>query len=233
MRPEKLIVGFKTRLNPGFVFDDSDIQAPSNYKDPEKIAAYIAKEKQALATELLYQPYSATFDQVYISDCSAGKAGRWSYRDPASGKPSVAVSIRNWLLQRFPKAWPHTTNPQNVNGPAVVIMGFDTRLFLKILGIECSLPANQPLLPDGKRDETKSNALPLSLWYANSDHRDLQNAVMGDYKYLNWPSVLKARGLDERFKNWKGVHVDPAEDVSLGFELATQLGMLTDAVEEL
>lgn len=228
-KPEKLIISYSTRLVEGFEFDESLLKAPSNYKDPEKIAAWIAKERDGLADELLMQPYSATFDRVVISDVTEQKSGHWAYPAANSGKPGIAVSIRNWLLKRFPKAWPNTPNPLCDGGPQVLFIGFDIRLFLKILGLECSLPANQPRLSDGKPDPTQCYNMPLAAWYGTSDYRDIGEAVKPkEFKYLTWQHVLKARGLTTKLKGWNGPHVDPDLDAVLAKELAMQLDLLND-----
>lgn len=113
----------------------------------------------------------------------------------------------------------------------VVIIGFDPRRFLKVLGIELSLPlpGNEPLPP--------------GLWYGNTDHRDIEEAVLPkpECKLLSWPHVIQARRprpelaeeerlkdpdvakYDKLFKDWVGPGQDPEQDARIALTWASQL----------
>ena len=93
-------------------------------------------------------------------------------------------------------------------------------MFLKMLGLECCLPANQP------EAEDKSNALPLSMWYTNTDHRDVGEAAMPKGFNLSWPLVLAVRKI--LIKGWNGPGVDVESDMIVATELSTQLGLLSE-----
>ena len=113
--------------------------------------------------------------------------------------------------------------------PEVIFIGFRTKLFIKMLGIECSLPANQPQV-DGKPDPQRLNVLPLAMWYGNNDHRDLENAAKSSDFALDWNQVLQLRGIEN--EGWEGPGTDTKAELSIATELAAQLGMLMDSYEE-
>jgi hypothetical protein len=134
----------------------------------------------------------------------------------------IAVQAVDWLLNVFPDVW---SNDLAYNGSRrVMFVGFEPKIFLKFLGIECMM-AGQPI--------------PLSLWYGNSDHRDLMTAVMpSEFKSLDWPIVFKAiRGtildkeqlakFDKLTVGWDP-GVDAERDLAVSLELSMRLGMYSD-----
>jgi hypothetical protein len=228
--PQLIAVGFKTRLVEGMLPDVSTLTPPSNYKSDDAIAKWKTEQAEKIKQEGLMQPYSATFDSVTIH--AKGDTCSWDYRDQskANAKQPAPLAIWAWLRKRFPDAWPNSTHPKWVNGsPPAIFVGFDTRLFVKIMGIECSKPANQPKNTDGSPKFDSQAALPLSLWYSNSEHRDIEKAVMPEgFKFVTWPMVLKHYDLAEQFRDWKGPHQDPVDDAALTLKLADYLGMLAE-----
>ena len=225
--PAKIIVAFSTRLVDGLPIPA--FTAPSNWKDEAKIKRHI-EDKQAEYTALAKdQPYTGTFDCVQVTDISKGQTATWNYegREPGGAKQAICLAVKAWLLNRYESAWPHTTHvPYRV--PEAIFIGFNPRLFLKMLGTDCSLPQNQPQ-KEGEPDPNKSNCLPLSMWITNTDHRDLGNLVMpSDYK-LDWNVVLSARGLREKYPDWNGPFgTTVQEDMEIAIEMASQLGLVDD-----
>jgi len=222
MSTVKLFVGYRTRVVANVEALAPEPEAPSNYKDRDKIAAFVAEAKKTFFAEAKNQPYTGTFDEVFLVNPSKEGVFQWQFPPPDSKKPPIAVSVRNYLLKNYPDAWAgdiHDSVP-----PKVVFIGFDMRRFLKMLGLECSLPSvNKPLPP--------------RLWYGNSDHRDIEEAVMPrEFKHLSLKSVLAARRpagaeaaerWDALVKDWPGPHVSPEKDVLLAVELAAQLGIIS------
>lgn len=217
----KLVVGWRTRP-----VDNAEellatvleqFKAPANYKDEVKIKEYLAARKAELLAAARDMPYVSTFDEVMIVDTGPLKRkGHWVAKDrPYKGdgpKPPICVAVRDWILKGYPRAWPDDTNPGS-RKPEVVFLGFEPRGFLKLLGVECSLPwVNSPL--------------PVAMWYGNTDHRDIGEAcIPREYKELDWATVFKVRGITPK-AGWVGPGQDPEEDVRLVFELGTQLGFL-------
>lgn len=224
----KLIVGYRTRL----VNEDAissimpEIKAPAHYKDEEKIKAYIEEAKGRFLAEAKDYPYMATFDEVYFFDATNMRPKFWTYkgREPGSKKAPICLAVRNWLLTTFPEAWGWDMM-DNRKPPSVIFIGFNPRGFLKMLGLECSLPLHK-------------KPLPPKLWYSNSDHRDIEEAVCPkDYKQLSLKIALQARRpldpqaaalWDENLKDWPGPGADPQKDAVLATELASQLGFLQE-----
>lgn len=224
--PSKILIAYKTRTADGYVPDIRDLpDPPSNWKDPDKIAAWREEKAKEASTQAVFQPYTGTFDEVQLIDLTTQEHGRWQYREPKSGRQPVCLAVRAWLLKHYPDAWPNSTHPGRAV-PQAIFVGFNPKLFLRILGTECSLPANQPKEPGS------TNTLPLSCWYGNSDHRDIGEAVKPDeFKFLSWRTVLEARGLTNNqavYAGWNGPHIDVTMDLSLIIELASQLAMVGD-----
>lgn len=223
-----LLVSYRTIPVPGI--PTPTFQAPSNYKDEAKIKSYIAEKAEQYQVECANQPYTGTFAEVRLGDTKSEDSIVWnsSDRKPFGTKMPISLVVRDWLLKRYPNAWPHTLmHPPAAAKPEVIFVGFNPRLFLKILGIECSLPENQPRTSTGEEDPKKSNVLPLSMWYGNADHRDIAEAVRpkdvcGD---VPWSVVLQRRGLLPRFNDWLGPGVDTLKDFDLTWELLAQLGV--------
>lgn len=233
MSTKKLIVGYRTRIVSEEVFEQlmPTITASKTIKEDnhEKIKEDIEKRVAAFRANAHTLPYMATFDEVCIISPSTEEKSSWKCegRDPYGSKLAMCLAIRGWLLKRFPNAWPEDTH--EVKKPEVVFIGFNPRLFVKMLGLECSLPQyNKPLPP--------------KLWYSSSDYRDIESAVLpDDCKPLTLPAILKRRRppdpdagakWDEMLKNWTEPGKDPAVDAWLATELATQLGFLLEDTEE-
>jgi hypothetical protein len=196
--------------------------APSNWKDTAKIAAFVQERENEFLASLANKLYTGTFDEVRIYDQKSKDTSTFKYRAPDSGKSAVCLAIRSWLLKRHPEAWPHSTDYQDK--PEAIFVGHDMRTFVKMLGIECSLPANQPQL-DGKPDPRTSNALPLGMWYGQTHHRDIFDAVNPKAE-IPWSVVLDNRAV--AIKGWDGPGVNVEQDLAIATQFAAQLGMFLE-----
>jgi hypothetical protein len=221
LKPKKLIVAFETQLVPGV--PAPKFVPPANYKDQTKIEAWLEKKQTEYAATAANQPYTGTFKRLIIADPANERVLNLTYRKPGGDQQPVCLAARSWLLKEYPDAWEHSTNSRRE--PEVIFIGFRTRLFLKMLGIECSMPANQP------EEADQSNALPLGMWYGNSDHRDLEEACMPRGFELDLNQVLHMRGITVK-QSWRGVGSDAKGDLSVATELAAQLGMLSELTTE-
>ncbi len=219
-RVHKIFIGYKTRTVEGIEKLLPEFKAPSHWKDKDKIAADVAEKREAFLANAKDMPYTGTLSEVTFVDSFTKKTLQWK-DDPE--KPPVSVRVRNYLLKNYPDAWSNDTHDRKP--PTVILVGFDPRTFLKILGLECSLPKiNKPC--------------PLGLWYTNTDHRDIAEAVMPkDFKGLTLPYVLKFREpIDpadaakwkELVKDWPGPGVFSDRDALLTVALATQLDLLSE-----
>jgi hypothetical protein len=219
MTTAKIFIGYRTRPVEGAEAMLPAVEADKRLTDPKKVADDLESKRARLLAELKDQPYTGTFDSVFIMDPKHEKVLQF---DHGSGKTPVSVRVRNFFMNNYPDAWSDDTHGER-RVPEAVIVGFDPRRFLKMLGLECSLPAI------GK-------PLPLRLWYDNADHRDIEAAVKpSDFRKLDLVTAVKARRpadqaaaekWDAKLKDWPGPHVDPETDVWLAVELATQLGIL-------
>ena len=219
-----IVVGYRTRVAADVQAHMPEFKAPSNYKDAAKIQADIAEKQAAFLLAAKDMPYTGTFDEVHLYDQKANRAMAWSHKaTEEEGKPPVAVRVLNFLLKYHPKAWDNNTHGRKV--PEVAFLGFDPRTFLKILGLECTRLAI-------------STPPPLGLWYSNSDHRDIGEAVMPkECKGLTLPYVLKfrrplnpdrAKQWDELLDGWNGPGETARKDAKITIELANQLGFFED-----
>lgn len=219
-----IFVGYKTAVVSGFEELMPTFEGRAGTKDPEKIAEQIAEKKNAWLQDAPNSPYTGTLSEVVLAVPSLGKMVTFKAegRGPGTAKPAVCVAARNIILEWFPDEWPNETHPvySKVN---VAICGFATRTFIKMLGIECSLPQNKCPLPP-------------PLWYSNSDHRDIGEAVMPTGFTVGWPTVIKARrvGLsavdlekyNKTFEGWDGPGNNCEQDVKVALLMADQLGFI-------
>lgn len=223
--PLKIFVGYRTRpvdnvneLTPAFA-------ANRSLKDEAKIKADLEEKQRLFGQECRNQPYTGTFDEVVLIDGQTKKV--LPYMHPSSGgnKQPISLRVRNYLVSTYDAVWSWDTHHKKGDErPTLVFYGFAPRTFLKMLGIECSLPRI------GK-------PCPPKLWYSNVDHRDIEEAVIPhDFaKRLTWDIVLKERRptdpedgakWDALVKEWKGPGNNPEMDAKLCVELATQLGFM-------
>lgn len=206
----KILVGYRTRaavlpepFEPAF-------RPPANYKDEAKIAEWLAAKRAEWDVEKASYPYLSTLDSVFAVVIGPGvrDVGEWKYREPGSGKPPVALAVRTFLMKHFREAW-----LGEGGGPRPVFLGFDPRSFLKVWGLELSMPA-------------AAQPLPPSVWYGTNNYRDIGTALVPDeYKaVLPLRQVLKWRGID--VPDWSGPGADPELDVRVVTQAAEQLGFL-------
>lgn len=220
-----IFIGYRTRPIDNAKDFMPTFTANRTLKDQDKINADIAAKQAVFNEECKNCPYIGTFDEVFLVDPQQEKALQWTYKAPDSGKPMVAASVSNYLLKHYADGW--SDKDYNSKTPPFRVCGFNPRLFLKMLGLECSLPRI------GKK-------LPLRMWYNNSEHRDTEEAVrpIQDFgKLIALDGVLKHRRpmdeedgkrWDDLVKGWPGPGVLPEKDAKLSVELATQLGFLDD-----
>jgi hypothetical protein len=229
LSPSLIFIGYTLKPVPGLGDEFlPDIQPNGNCKTSEAIERSIAEKRAQFRIESQGYPYWATFDTVCLAAPSIEKhvIYRSENRAPGNpeGKPTVSAAVGNWLLTHFPDAW-HNTPYAMRGAPEAAFVGFDPGTFLKILGLECTLPVHN------------TEPLPLSLWYGNSDHRDVTSAVMpSGFKGLDWKIVLGRRRplepedaakWDELFTGWTGPGRDANKDLDAAVLLATQIGFLT------
>lgn len=227
MSTAKIFVGYRTRLVQGVEKLTPEFTPPGNYKTPEAIAKWQTEKAEDFKVAAANQPYTGTFDAVVVCDPASERIKEWNFkgREPGNtdGKKAVSLAVRDWILNTYGEAWPNETHPAHNGPPKAVFIGFEPKVFLKMIGIECSLP---PI----------SKPLPPPMWYSNSDHRDITEAVMpSGFKNLDWSIVLKTRRpLDEDdaekydavIKDWPGPGINPKQDVHIAVMLATQLGFV-------
>lgn len=232
-----IFVGYRLKKVP--YLQDILNTVPEGEDDKSKQAASKARDK--IDTAALENVYTCTFDEVFISVLSARKARLFRSENRKPDKP-ICVDIRNFLLDIFGDAWTDELFPAERSKPRAIFMGFDPRFFLKLLGLECSLPMYEYRAEEG--EEERVSRLPVSMWYGNSDHRDIGEAVMPktETKQLDWPQVLLVRGMgmaaEDRVRygavidGWTGPGKNPNQDVEIAIELAAQVGLIQPTEDE-
>lgn len=217
----KIFVSYTLRPNPAFA---DVVFVPDPAKKPEANA----KDKEKFQAKAAVTPYLATFDQVYLfAPYGKSAAGDiFSSKSPEVADVQMCRNVRDWLLTRYPTAWADELFVPRA-APKAVFVGFNPRLFLKILGLECSLPGN-------------NCPLPISMWYDNTDHRDLEEAVAPSKECGliagDWPLLARARGMglkgsdlekyNQAVKDWKGPGYDVLKDMCIAITWAKELGFL-------
>lgn len=213
MPSTKIVVAYTTKLVDNYEALLPDFEGRSGTKDTAKIAQQIADKKQAFEAAALQTPYLCTFAEVHLF------ANNAPVRFAATKDRPISADVGAWLIKNYSSAWP--LDIMEVPKKPVIFLGFAPRLFLKILGLECSMP---PI----------SAALPPSLWFGNSDHRDIETALIPTEhkKELNLLKVLRRRrpagddGLkwDAMLEGWQEPGHDPLADLRICTEVAAQLG---------
>jgi len=214
----KIFVGYTCVLAKGATDLQPEFTGKTGTKDEEKIAQQIIDQREAWNQKAAQQPYTGTFGSVYLIDPKLKFAGEFL------PKPDLPVErqVVDWLLDkdRYEQAWPFDTHQRYE--PTVVFVGFDSRKFLKMLGINCSMPS-------------LNCSVPAPLWYGNTDHRDIEEAcIPREFKStITMDVVLKARraGLgprdlkkyDKAVNGWKGPGHNAKQDANIAFALGAQL----------
>ena len=224
-----LVVGYKTAAMPVTYLKEVQprFTPKANLVDKAKIAADIAEKTQLYVEDAASNPYTGYLEKVAIADITnAGKIKLSGEKTPGA----TAVDVVKWLTETYPGAWPSgledTMDPWKKN--PIVFIGFSPKRFLKFLGIECTTPARNP---------SKIVKIPTGLWYSNSSHRDLIEAICpsSEFKKLEFETALKSRRpldpksqekWDELTKQWKEPWIDPSLDLALAIELTAQLGFI-------
>ena len=210
--PEKMLAG----LTPEFY-------GKAGTKDPELIQKQIQEKREAWNAETANMPYTGTFSSVHIAIPSQEEAVEFvaDGRKPFGTKACITSNVVSLLATKFKDAW--NPNSPQVGKQKVIFLGFNTRNFLKMLGIESTMPWTGMKAP-----------APLGLWYGNSDHRDIEDAVLPkDYKH-DWKTVVNARKIglageslekyEQVFAAWHGPGMNAKQDVLVTLTLAQQLG---------
>lgn len=205
----KIVLGYRTRPAENRPFSPT-FEPPGNYKDPAKIAEWQAQRLAEWPAQVTHYPYLSTFDDVFIVVVGKGlrEVGRWAYRAKDSGKQPVCLAMKTFLMKFFEEEW------TSGGGNKPVFIGFDPRSFLKIWGLECSMPEN-------------AQPLPPQVWYGTNQHRDIGDALLpSEYKGVPLTEVLKWRGIE--VPNWKAPGMDPELDARVVMIAAEQLGFLAE-----
>lgn len=180
----------------------ASLSAPSNYKDPDKIAQYKADLLAAYDEEAARQPYTAAFDRVRLVAPTRREIGDWSSDEMAAAKkPPVAVAAAAWLSKRWP----------------VVLYGFEVNRFIDVLYTACAV---------------RGRTLPPAFWLdrANRPCRDVSSCLVPSAygKYLTPEMALLAFG--ERIGGVETAGFVPCQDPSVDTRLAYELLVRLDIV---
>jgi predicted PolB exonuclease-like 3'-5' exonuclease len=190
------------------------VSAPANYKDPEKIAAYIAEAQQAQTAKAALYPYTARI--VALGWCD--ETDDVEHVELVNNEATEARVLGEW----WPRVWDRS---RNVMARIVTFNGrrFDLPLLMvrsRLLGVPC---------PD------------LNLDRYRSPHPDLfdvltYNGVL-DARSLRW--FARRFGLDtsDAFSgaevaqliesgNWDAIRAHCASDVRLTRQIAERIGVL-------
>ena len=232
----KVFIGYSTRVVPDVERLMPEFESRAGTKDEDKKKVQITEKQEAWKRDAKNMPYTGTFDKVHIAiqpdpheedpELKRGKVVTYdsASRYPFGTRTAVSRMVGSLLLRYFPTAWSDDIVSKSI--PKAVFIGFNPRRFLKMLGIECSLPTIRKTLPAG-------------LWYGNSDHRDIGEAVIPrDFPLLGWSTMLRRRreGLNEEdtakydavIKDWTGPGNDPEQDVKIAIVFAVQLNFVRD-----
>lgn len=238
--PNKIYVGYTLTAKASVdVEEDMPVFTVSKTFKEETAKAKIAeKESEWRANHGTYL-YTGEFAAVHIIDPQVGKIaifrrGEWAdlpmfqkHRKSEQAPWSVALQVRHYLVTTHGRAWSDNLFERRPDGPEAVFIGFNVKRFLKFLGLECAL-AGSPL--------------PLTMWYGNSDHRDMESAIVPTVTPAE-PSGVTTLDVALRYFEDAGaflaedgssvvslpesyvLHADAELDAVVAFNLAVRLGM--------
>lgn len=198
-------------------------------KDEDKQRQQIEEKKARWLEGVSDTPYLAELDTVCLAiprgANSPAKTYKAAGRGGDSGKPSLAKAVRAFLVKEYPtERWPALEDTR-AERPAMFV-GFNPRLFLKTLGLECCSSLNKA-------------PLPLGMWYGNTDHRDLAEALIPTKEckdMVTWHTVKlfyriglggeQLAQYDKLMEGWNGPGLDAEKDVAVALYFGARLGMV-------
>lgn len=209
----KILVAYRTKLVDYHKAITPKFEGRAGTKDPVKIAEQIAEKEARFQAEAASMPYTSTFDEVRLILLPQKETLMYKSegRGLMSQRPPISVVMRGMLLKAFPNAWGDSLGVKR--DPPVMFVGFNPRRFLKIFGLECSLPGYKPL--------------PLDMWYASNNYRDIEETLLPsqDCGGLSWSSVVETHRLHQKdeeqekferlFAGWQGPGHDTAQDLKI------------------
>lgn len=164
-------------------------------------------------------PYTHTFEEVQMADLGHKRLVRYRSegRRPGDSKLPISLAVRDWLLDKYPHAWPAGALAPD-GPPEFQLIGFSTRLFATILGIECGMPHLGDI----------DASLPPAFWLTDHWTCDLGRIVRPSpyADHVPWAAVIEKRGVRLDIDNWTGPGDNMESDLTVIAELAAQLGIL-------
>ena len=187
------------------------IDAPANYKDPEKIAAYIATKRAELVSKAALDPHSGRISAIGFGAVSPDGIMVFSETQEHTSEAELVMDIRGSV------------------GGGRVLVGFNSRAFdWHFLNTRAFLLG----VPGWKR-------ITGPAW--KSPHIDIYEELSGDvrgrakslgfYAKLLWPDLVKPLDGAEEAKvfetgNWAGLEKSLEHDVTVTYRLAQRLGVI-------
>lgn len=165
--------------------------------------------------QAVYQPFTGRFSSVYLIAPGYKKTAHFLPEDGLT----VEKQVVEFLNSCFKDAWPWDAHVGF--DPQVFFVGFDPHRFLKMLGLNCTLPAlNCPM--------------PASLWYGNTNSIDIEEVCLGDLEtQATFDTVLKAyqaqfntkeaARFDKLTGGWTGPWLNAKQDAEIAAWLGAQL----------
>lgn len=179
-------------------------------------------DKRRKAAEAKDVPYLGFFNEVCLATLPLDATHVVSFKlDPNNPQQLIQDVVRT-LVAWCPDVWDN--NPVDTDRGKATIIGFNPRLFLKMLGLSSAALRQSVGRP------------PLTLWYNNTDHRDLEEAFLpSECKNLSWATVFAVIRLhmtvDDAAKfgkliaGWTGPGVNPYQDLQLAITLGDAIGL--------
>jgi hypothetical protein len=159
------------------------------------------------------QPYTSVLDEVVVSWAARDKNWYWVSRPGDPGRPTAAVSVRNFLCSTFEDLKPNR----------LAVVAFDPVFFMDLVAFECSYPSVGKTLPPVYR----KNIVLVDIGEAVKPSR---------YANLTWDAVLRARrpAQGEDAKKWDANAAGwscPGESAGKDLWFATEFGARSGLLE--
>lgn len=204
MEHPSLIIGYQTEVRTDVANRFEPTFEPSpRLVNADAIQRDIERQRAKFLATLPRMPYFTTLTRIYVVDLEAEDAHDFRSDDQNLACAKFAELIR----ERYAHVWPDTFRTESPSKP---IIGFDIGDFLKLCGLECSLP-------------DVDSPLPLSMWVGNHFHRDVRELICPDAYKIDLAVALSCRGLTEIVPPDFQPHQDAKLDTQLAATVMSQL----------
>lgn len=207
-------VGYETKKLPDLI--EPKFEPRKGTTKPETIARQIEEKRQLFHERAASSPYTSFLSRIValeyradtkeiepLLDTSQKPKGRGDVKTPPAVRFASLLSQWDYGVSR--------TLLRQVRNP-VLFIGFDPKVFLKLLGTECAM-LQEPIR--------------CGWWVANSDHMNIQSLLLPDAASVDFNAACTYLGVATP-KDFEPCQ-NAEDDARLCYEITERLGLLGSA----